>query len=332
MWGEDPPSHTISINGGLFALRKNIHDFLIVMDERGQYNRWFFIDQLCIDQVNTAERNGQVSRMADTFANAMGVYIWLGPASDTSPQGIGLIRLFQAEMQVLASALRTCYGDLLERHETHVQALKELLQRPYWTRLWICQEIYLARRAWLFCGPDNVELQRSPYGNGYWQFRDLASQLQSFLDVRFRATALFNARSGDLMSLHSALWKFSEGGCADTRDKVYGICGCVEADQRVLVDYEFSAVDVFWETVRKLTEWKGARAYEPSEYGKMAHEGIYRTPPFWYLRNAMGLGEVVADEEIVRRFEDWFRQYHQQEPGDDKGWRWRELANGRGRK
>ena len=58
-WGNGPAIHEISINGALFLVRKNLWDFLVVAQMKYP-NIPFWIDQICIDQENSDEKNHQV--------------------------------------------------------------------------------------------------------------------------------------------------------------------------------------------------------------------------------------------------------------------------------
>ena len=45
--------------------------------------RYFWIDAICIDQRNVAEKTEQVSRMEETYRNATTIAAWLGKPPDS---------------------------------------------------------------------------------------------------------------------------------------------------------------------------------------------------------------------------------------------------------
>ena len=77
VWGSSPADHTIFVNDRLFAIRKNLYDYLERV-QRSRSRRWLWVDAICIDQGNIKERNHQVALMAKIYNNAESVDIWLG--------------------------------------------------------------------------------------------------------------------------------------------------------------------------------------------------------------------------------------------------------------
>lgn len=61
-WGPVEPSYTITLGGIDFGVRENLWNFLGQMRSLAE-TRWFWIDAICIDQSNVAERNHQVQMM-----------------------------------------------------------------------------------------------------------------------------------------------------------------------------------------------------------------------------------------------------------------------------
>jgi hypothetical protein len=81
VWGEERRKcHAVLINGEVFGVRQNLHDFL----QRSRTlcpGKYLWIDAISIDQRNTSERNAQVERMGDIYAKAEKVFVWLGTSS-----------------------------------------------------------------------------------------------------------------------------------------------------------------------------------------------------------------------------------------------------------
>jgi hypothetical protein len=126
MWGDQTKRHTIMVNDRTFRVGGNLHDFL---DHASQHhaNRPLWIDAICIDQDNNAERGHQVQRMGEIYSGAQEVLVWLG-------------REFQFDL--IADWLKAVpCGDHCSR-EIEKQ-LTLLCFHPYWNRAWIAQEILL---------------------------------------------------------------------------------------------------------------------------------------------------------------------------------------------
>lgn len=111
--------------------------------------RLLWIDSICIDQNNLQERNFHIQRMGSIFNTASNVCVWLGVAGPQSGLAFEFIRKF-----VQAYDLSTELEGALDR--SSFDTLFELLTRRWFTRCWAIQEIALAKRATLYCGPNSI--------------------------------------------------------------------------------------------------------------------------------------------------------------------------------
>lgn len=78
-WGEPGIEEIITVDGAELRVRRNLFDALHHL--RGTLERQLWIDAICIDQNNIAERNHQVKQMRSIYENAEKVVIWLGRAN-----------------------------------------------------------------------------------------------------------------------------------------------------------------------------------------------------------------------------------------------------------
>ncbi|PIA92274.1 hypothetical protein CB0940_09865 [Cercospora beticola] len=75
--GDDSPSRVLTLHGKKVSITQNLSEGL----RRIRYktdSRWLWVDALCIDQHNTAERSAQVAMMTDIFELAERCIVWLG--------------------------------------------------------------------------------------------------------------------------------------------------------------------------------------------------------------------------------------------------------------
>lgn len=79
MWGDGASDnqHTILVNGLDFRVGRNLWDALRHLRHEYRDTR-FWIDGICIDQNNLAERNQQVRMMGQIYFRARTVIVWLG--------------------------------------------------------------------------------------------------------------------------------------------------------------------------------------------------------------------------------------------------------------
>jgi hypothetical protein len=74
-WGNPSPTHVIFINNIAFTVRQNLWLFLKQERQSKRFGR-IWIDALCINQLNTGERNHQVALMKEIYSQVISCYIW----------------------------------------------------------------------------------------------------------------------------------------------------------------------------------------------------------------------------------------------------------------
>ena len=126
---------------------------------------------VCIDQNNLAERGHQVRSMGDVYRQASSVWIWLGEETEASIRAFRLLRNIYGSPQFpkytsensmtwsddfVLRELRKTYGSVKRKdHEKQKLAMADVfdvLERDYWSRVWILQEVVLAEKAFVHCG------------------------------------------------------------------------------------------------------------------------------------------------------------------------------------
>lgn len=130
-WGSQSQRQYVSLNGKQFAVGKNLYDFLTDTYARAEegFQESYWIDAICIDQENEAERGHQVQGMGDIYRAAERVHIWL--RAETVPSQALLTWLLSYANEDLSESLRNEWNYV--RHN------------GYWYRAWIMQEVLLAK-------------------------------------------------------------------------------------------------------------------------------------------------------------------------------------------
>ena len=209
--------------------------------------RILWVDALCINQQAIPERNDQVSRMGSIYSRARRVLVWLGPATTVSRQAFDFLSRSYEEGPNSRRAMMEDPGWL---------AMKDLYNRGYWKRVWIIQELCLAREAVVICGRTKIP----------WRYiSSLREALNNVWTVNL-SSGEFDFRLSPIAQLDDAravcktkgcsLWtlleKFRDSQCHDVHDKIYGFLGlasdCNSNDMPI--DYSKSVgqllKDVIW--------------------------------------------------------------------------------------
>lgn len=206
--------YRIELDGRAVLLPKNIWRFLRQYRDLRR-NGWLWIDALSIDQDNLWERSHQVQRMAEIFGRAEQVVVWLGTAYAGSERA----------MEMLLSG-KSWYGFREEFYH--------LCERPYWRRLWVCQELMSARQIVLMCG--NSFLPWDTFRSA----QKVAPADDTLAKMMVDLTGGWSHKAGRV-SLGYLMRKSRHLCCADQRDRVYALANCAGG---IRVDYKLGTTEL----------------------------------------------------------------------------------------
>ena len=269
-WGssEDP----LKINVGpsrnnTLTVTQNLASALIHLRHEHE-PRVLWIDAICIDQQNLKERGEQVAQMADVFSMADRVIVWLGPEMDNSKYALATLQDLSLEIEVgwinesmtPAADRAPSWADRscpLPYDAKTLQAISDLLHRSWFERLWIWQEIILARpNAIVMCGNEVQEwyifrkaiycLYSKPWINRAHgpDLYKLQHRLTMVLDVILNQV-LEHSRSLRILSERTKHCK-----CLDPRDRIFALIGLMPGKtENIKPNYTKSICQVYQEAV-----------------------------------------------------------------------------------
>ena len=163
-WGAPLKLHPILCHDKRLNVSANLTAALRHL-RRPETNRVLWADAICISQDDILERSQQVQMMRNIFEGAEHVLIWLGEADADSRLAMKLVeaveqacggrpRAFDADHITLNEL---CQRGLSAELATEGKySLKRLLWRPWFQRVWVIQEVAVARAVTLQCGHDSV--------------------------------------------------------------------------------------------------------------------------------------------------------------------------------
>lgn len=214
-WGDVRAREHITINGQMSSIPSNLFPALQAFRHKSA-PMTLWIDSLCIDQTNLEERNHQVRLMENIYMTAAAVFAWLGPATECTADGM---RWLQAQLspELKAPVLRSDHNPSL--YGTAIRGCWEILRRPWWTRMWVVQELLLARHAILYVGPDYTAWPKSSPA-----FFDLDRGI-TYLR-QFEELLTPNGPKPSILQVFTLLQKFQ---CTDPRDRVFAILSLVNS-------------------------------------------------------------------------------------------------------
>ncbi|KAF2840182.1 hypothetical protein M501DRAFT_1023505 [Patellaria atrata CBS 101060] len=221
-------------------------------------SRILWIDAICIDQNNFKERESQVRRMTDIYSSASRVIAWLGPESDSSHEALETIKYIGKQVELLETGSLCPSPDAVERNWNDPRikvcsctqtwdAIDLLLNREWFNRVWIIQEILLANPdAVMQCGQDTIMFKL---------FRRAATCFKENhytplkIESRLRFLAKITNPSVGL-PFNRVVRLPDKRRCTDPRDYVYGILGLTpkRLAAKIRPDYSLSVPQVYTET------------------------------------------------------------------------------------
>jgi hypothetical protein len=177
-WGSHLKTAHIILNEKEVAVGANLwstlwhlreYDRLHSSHKAGIPAKCLWIDAICIHQEGIAERNHQLGHMRQIYSRASEVVVWLGPAEGDSDLRMKLLNdCFSSTDSGLG-----LYASM--NFPLHAKnAVINILVRKYWKRIWIIQEVLVARALYIYCG-----LQRAPWSQAFRDTSDV-SQVPKF--------------------------------------------------------------------------------------------------------------------------------------------------------
>ncbi|KAF7676644.1 hypothetical protein GT037_004856 [Alternaria burnsii] len=244
----------------------------------------FWIDALCINQSDLDEKSHQIPVMVDIYREAREVVMWLGKPAEHTGKAFNLLQNWgskyayrggmanlilgkEPERKGLENVIATMPGNPFDPDSW--AGLEELLERPYFTRAWIFQEICVAREITMMCGDEQIDF-------GYFERTMKRLTLDVFAPWNAHLTpdafkvrvgsSLYGASEGALIYRHkdfeladgvtfdllTLLQMTSRFQATDPRDKLYALYGVADSDAELLEpDYRKPIEEIFTEFVKR---------------------------------------------------------------------------------
>jgi Heterokaryon incompatibility protein (HET) len=164
-WGKEKPTHGLIIDSCKWiSVRSNAYELL---QDRATTTgtRRLWIDCLCINQEDLAEKEVQIPMMAEIYKNAKRTIVWLGDTPDAQPALSLLLDLADRPWNVnfpqeasdfakvsWAYSQRPMGSSTFEQMDIRFGALARLLLNDWFYRIWILQEIIFSTQIHIRAG------------------------------------------------------------------------------------------------------------------------------------------------------------------------------------
>ncbi|KFY95312.1 hypothetical protein V500_02843 [Pseudogymnoascus sp. VKM F-4518 (FW-2643)] len=142
-WGPTTEKKAILLNGKLFHCFPSAYALLYACSSLFK-DRLLWVDAICINQDDLIERSKHVRIMRKIYENATRVIVWPGDSSSSRLASAMLYDLYGTSLMFQGSAYDFDKWFFHERYSPRWLALVQLLKKPYFSRIWVLQEIAVA--------------------------------------------------------------------------------------------------------------------------------------------------------------------------------------------
>lgn len=245
-WGDTSARKRMTLCKRPFLVLENLSAALLSL-RHIMKDRVLWVDALCINQQDLDERRQQVQQMRAIYEQAQQVIIWLGEPGDGGKAGMKRLNYWSTwtihtwkRNRELGHPIRRDFSSSIGVQTTanlmleqEYGEISEILDRPWWRRVWIIQEAVLAKQAVLRCGTDEVSWERirkrTQKLNPFDVVNDKdAAPIYMFPDAELSVLNEMRSswRAGTFaMTLYELLFKDRRFLCTDPRDRVYSFLG-----------------------------------------------------------------------------------------------------------
>lgn len=255
--GDGTSRKAISLNSQETNIRLTLYDALssILSTTRAcRFSLW--ADEICINQNDKKEKTEQMRLMSEIYGQATIVIGWLGSPDDDSASAFDVLRIYSTlgpnqsvagekkrDYLLLEMMTKGCFegteglARFIGPFGEPAQALSSLLQREWFHRLWIVQEVALARQLVIRCGSKELTGEEFFKGIQIRGFEHYTDPSMPFLQAIYRnAYYLSLARqavlSGTDLPLAHLAHTFCRWKCTEAADQLNSLFGLAYRDNR----------------------------------------------------------------------------------------------------
>ena len=153
-WGDDRTPGIIQVNGCVLQIRKGLLAFLKASLDRRPPLRPLWIDAICLNQDDGAEKADQIPSMGQIYKNASRTIVWLGEPEENTFQTLIFMKTvikFAEEHDDITYISR-------EHFPQEWEAVRRYMRRAWFNRLWVIQEAVLSKNIEILCHAQRINV------------------------------------------------------------------------------------------------------------------------------------------------------------------------------
>ncbi|KAK3937160.1 putative het domain protein [Diplogelasinospora grovesii] len=274
-WGETNRTGVVSLDGGQckteLCITTNL-DTALRYIRLPKEPRILWVDAICINQDDLAERSHQVTLMRSIYSRCSRDIAWLGALSPDSEadkevrRGMDFMRKLQSKR--LEDLVAEYFGKFFLDYDQQ-DMLEALFKNPrLWSRVWVMQELACAPEVTLMYMDETLDwrvvsdfLGDGPYADafhlpaGHHSVSLVSAVFDRAQTIEHQRRIMRDVESkGYTSTLLDVLARFKFATSTDPRDRIYGLLGLVSEKHNIRVDYRKAASEVFAEASRLMID------------------------------------------------------------------------------
>jgi hypothetical protein len=232
----------IKVNGQRFLITHGLFRALSELRHPNK-SRLLWIDAISINQADTEERHLQVQQMRHIYSHAHRVIVWLGNA----PNHLDVV--FHRCERIARVHDQHKVAEELSDIQSWKNSLTDLIRRGWWKRVWVLQEVALAKR--VVIKADQLECSWDDISNAIMAIRKKPETSlvidKDVCDFIIAVQDLKSTTSNPPLGLTQLACTFRNRKATDERDKLYALMGLLKstAEESIKPDYSISSRDLF---------------------------------------------------------------------------------------
>ena len=228
--------------------------------------RRLWIDALCINQDDEEEKTQQVQKMRDIYSGAQNVIIWLGEADEQTELAFASFERRANLLRHLSEEYMTYPLSMDEVEE--LDAVSNLMRRNYFDRVWIIQEVVVAKSAVVTCGSFEMDFPTLVAGArwyGYYTphhgsdgtsiFATESNGQRMIMDGLGMWHELFKTQpKSESLRLENLLFLTRNSKATNPRDRLYALIGFTSnmSSIGISINYSISVPEVYIQATRAI--------------------------------------------------------------------------------
>ncbi|KAI2627971.1 heterokaryon incompatibility protein-domain-containing protein [Hypomontagnella submonticulosa] len=219
-WGDISKTEAIEVDGITVSVSQSLVEALRHSGTKPGELIW--ADAICINQSDPYEKTNQIRIMGVIYSKAARTIAWLGRCGAYSKEAFRFLEALSAPGGSVS------FSNLFRSQERPMPVflgLQEIIQRPYWERAWIIQEISKSTNLAILYGEYQFNLDELLKVARH--LKDLPQRNRDIMAAiaKFRSQEQRSRVGNPRISLLQALLESRHSRATDQRDKVYTLLG-----------------------------------------------------------------------------------------------------------